>query len=64
MSILCIKHIYIPCGMCTFEFMGITDGKKEKMIFALKPSCYFTVVKKERERCYTLTTGLYNQFQR
>ena len=34
-------YIYIPCGMCTFEFMGITDGKKEKMIFALKPSCLF-----------------------
>ena len=40
-------------------------AKKEKMLFALKNKVgYFTVVKKKRERDYTLTTGLYNPFER
>ena len=75
MSISYIIHtyidIYIPCGMCILEFMGITEiqgmkrwQKKEKMLFALKQSCLFYCGLKKRERDYTLTNGLYNPFER
>ena len=50
MSILCIKHIYIPCGMCTFEFMGITDGKKEKNDLCIKTKLFILLWLKKRER--------------
>ena len=40
-------------------------AKKEKMLFALKQSwLFYCGLKKERERDYTLTTGLYNPFER
>ena len=67
-----IYYIYFYSLRFSLEFMGITEiqemkrwqKKKEKMLFALRRSClpYCGLEKKKGD--YTLTTGLFNTFER
>ena len=56
--------------MCTLEFMGITEiqgmkrWQKKKNALCIKTKLFILLwLKKNRERDYTLTTGLYSPFE-
>ena len=72
MHIMYIIYIYIyrHSLWCTLEFMGITEiqgmkrWQKKKNALCIKTKLFTLLwLKKNRERDYTLTTGLYSPFE-